>query len=95
MAKLSNNAVSRDSRCSPLEDWIKSLCVDVEAVWYRIAEVTLREGIRVIFHKKIMECSDHRGLYFTGEVVGVTRHLGGFPFNGPSLQDMPRGLSSG
>jgi len=27
-----------------------------------------------------MECNDHPGLYFIGEVVDVTGHLGGYNF---------------
>ena len=76
MVKLSNNAVSRDSRCSSAEDWIKSFYVDVEAFWYRTAEVTLRGVDTCQFSRKTKEYSDQRGLYFIGE-VDVTGHVCG------------------
>ena len=47
---------------------------------YRTAEVTLRGVDTRHISAKTMECSDHRGLYFIGEVVDVTGHLGGYNF---------------
>ena len=47
---------------------------------YRTAEVTLRGIDTRHISSKTMECSEHRGLYFIGEVVDVTGHLGGYNF---------------
>jgi len=47
---------------------------------YRTAEVTLRGVDTKHLSSKTMECSDHPGLYFIGEVVDVTGHLGGYNF---------------
>ena len=47
---------------------------------YRTAEVTLG-GIDTDFiNSKTMEIKDHPGLFFIGEVVDVTGHLGGYNF---------------
>ncbi len=47
---------------------------------YRTAEVT-RGGVDTdVLSSKTMECKEHKGLYFIGEVVDVTGHLGGFNF---------------
>jgi predicted Rossmann fold flavoprotein len=47
---------------------------------YRKAEVT-RGGVNTnALSSKTMECRDHPGLYFIGEVVDVTGHLGGHNF---------------
>ena len=47
---------------------------------YRTAEVTLRGIDTRHISSKTMECLAHRGLYFIGEVVDVTGHLGGYNF---------------
>lgn len=47
---------------------------------YRTAEVTLGGVDTAVLSSKTMECSDQPGLYFIGEVVDVTGHLGGFNF---------------
>ena len=47
---------------------------------YRTAEVTLRGVDTRHISSKTMECSEHTGLYFIGEVVDVTGHLGGYNF---------------
>ena len=47
---------------------------------YRTAEVTLRGVDTRHISSKTMECSEHRGLYFIGEVIDVTGHLGGYNF---------------
>lgn len=47
---------------------------------YRTAEVTLRGIDTKYLSSKTMECNDHPGLYFIGEVVDVTGHLGGYNF---------------
>ncbi len=47
---------------------------------YRTAEVTLGGVDTHALSSKTMECRDHPGLYFIGEVVDVTGHLGGHNF---------------
>ena len=47
---------------------------------YRTAEVTLGGVDTNSVSSKTMEAKDHRGLYFIGEVLDVTGHLGGFNF---------------
>jgi predicted Rossmann fold flavoprotein len=47
---------------------------------YRKAEVTLGGVHTKHLSSKTMECLEHKGLYFIGEVVDVTGHLGGFNF---------------
>jgi predicted Rossmann fold flavoprotein len=47
---------------------------------YRTAEVTLGGVDTRALSSKTMECNDVKGLYFIGEVVDVTGHLGGFNF---------------
>jgi len=56
------------------------------AVWpdgtegYRTAEVTLGGVDTVHLSSKTMACREHEGLFFIGEVVDVTGHLGGHNF---------------
>ena len=47
---------------------------------YRTAEVTLGGVDTNALHSKTMECKNQPGLYFIGEVVDVTGHLGGHNF---------------
>ncbi len=47
---------------------------------YRTAEVTLGGIDTRHISSKTMACHDHPGLYFIGEVLDVTGHLGGFNF---------------
>lgn len=47
---------------------------------YRTAEVTLGGVDTHLLSSKTMESSRQKGLYFVGEVVDVTGHLGGFNF---------------
>jgi len=47
---------------------------------YRTAEVTLGGIDTDELSSKTMECKQYPGLYFIGEVVDVTGHLGGFNF---------------
>jgi predicted Rossmann fold flavoprotein len=47
---------------------------------YRTAEVTLGGIDTGALSSKTMECRDHPGVYFIGEVVDVTGHLGGHNF---------------
>ena len=47
---------------------------------YRTAEVTLGGVCTHELNAKTMEANKHKGLYFIGEVVDVSGHLGGFNF---------------
>ena len=47
---------------------------------YRTAEVTLGGIDTDVISSKTMECKTQKGLYFIGEVLDVTGHLGGFNF---------------
>ncbi|OED38210.1 hypothetical protein AB833_21115 [Chromatiales bacterium (ex Bugula neritina AB1)] len=47
---------------------------------YKTAEVTLGGVDTSTLSSKTMECTSQRGLFFIGEVVDVTGHLGGFNF---------------
>jgi predicted Rossmann fold flavoprotein len=47
---------------------------------YRTAEVTLGGVDTASISSKTMECKTQPGLYFVGEVLDVTGHLGGFNF---------------
>jgi len=47
---------------------------------YRTAEVTLGGVNTDEISSKTFECKKHKGLYFIGEVLDVTGHLGGFNF---------------
>ena len=47
---------------------------------YRTAEVTIGGVDTKHLNSKTMESRDHKGLFFIGEVVDVTGHLGGFNF---------------
>ena len=47
---------------------------------YRTAEVTLGGIDTEEISSKTMMCNNHRGLFFIGEVVDVTGHLGGYNF---------------
>ncbi len=47
---------------------------------YRTAEVTLRGVNTDNVSSKTMECKSQPGLYFVGEVLDVTGHLGGYNF---------------
>lgn len=47
---------------------------------YRTAEVTCGGVDTNALSSKTMEAKDHEGLYFIGEVVDVTGHLGGYNF---------------
>ena len=47
---------------------------------YRTAEVTLCGVDTAEISSKTMECKNQKGLYFVGEVMDVTGHLGGYNF---------------
>jgi predicted Rossmann fold flavoprotein len=62
---------------SSLQDWqVKPS----GTLGYNKAEVTLGGVDTTKLSSKTMECTDVKGLYFIGEVVDVTGHLGGFNF---------------
>lgn len=56
---------------------------------YRTAEVTLGGVDTREVSSKTMESLKSPGLYFIGEVLDVTGHLGGFNFNGPGPRATP------
>ena len=47
---------------------------------YRTAEVTMGGVSTSQISSKTMECNNQPGLYFVGEVLDVTGHLGGYNF---------------
>ena len=47
---------------------------------YRTAEVTLGGVDTAAISSRTMEANAHKGLYFIGEVLDVTGHLGGYNF---------------
>ena len=47
---------------------------------YRTAEVTLGGVNTDVVNSKTMEIKGHKGLFFVGEVLDVTGHLGGYNF---------------
>jgi hypothetical protein len=60
-----------------LQDWVLK---PAATEGYRTAEVTLGGVDTDELSSKTMECRRQLGLYFIGEVVDVTGHLGGFNF---------------
>jgi len=63
-----------ESACKPWTVW------PAGTEGYRTAEVTLGGVDTDALSSKTMECREHPGLYFIGEVVDVTGHLGGHNF---------------
>lgn len=75
IADLSDKALQ--TLASAVNDWrIKPSGTE----GYRTAEVTLGGVDTDELSSKTMESKKHKGLYFIGEVVDVTGHLGGFNF---------------
>ncbi len=73
--QLSDADIERiESVCQPWKVWPSG------TEGYRTAEVTLGGVDTAALSSKTMECRDHAGLYFIGEVVDVTGHLGGHNF---------------
>lgn len=73
--QLSDADIERiESVCQPWNVWPSG------TEGYRTAEVTLGGVDTAALSSKTMECRDHPGLYFIGEVVDVTGHLGGHNF---------------
>ncbi|MCC5887487.1 MAG: NAD(P)/FAD-dependent oxidoreductase [Gammaproteobacteria bacterium] len=62
------------ARCQPWQVWP----ADTEG--YRTAEVTLGGVATAALSSKTLACRDHPDLYFIGEAVDVTGHLGGHNF---------------
>ena len=75
LAELSNKLLS--SIGSNLNAWKLK---PSETEGYRTAEVTLGGINTSDISSKTMESNDHPGLYFVGEVLDVSGHLGGFNF---------------
>ena len=75
LAELSNKLLS--SIGSNLNAWKLK---PSETEGYRTAEVTLGGINTNDISSKTMESNDHQGLYFVGEVLDVSGHLGGFNF---------------
>ena len=75
MAEIGDEAIAAIAgRLKPWRVWP----ADTEG--YRTAEVTLGGVDTDVLSSKTMECRNHPGLYFIGEVVDVTGHLGGHNF---------------
>ncbi|MGI9264545.1 MAG: NAD(P)/FAD-dependent oxidoreductase [Gammaproteobacteria bacterium] len=75
LAELSDDALRR--LASQLNGWVLK---PAATEGYRTAEVTLGGVDTDELSSKTMECRHQPGLYFIGEVVDVTGHLGGFNF---------------
>jgi predicted Rossmann fold flavoprotein len=75
IAEISN--VTLEKLASQLSDW-KLKPSGTEG--YRTAEVTLCGINTDDISSKTMECKTQPGLYFIGEVLDVTGHLGGYNF---------------
>ena len=75
LAELSDAAIAECVR--GLKSW-RVWPSDTEG--YRTAEVTMGGVDTGALSSQTMACKDHRGLYFIGEVVDVTGHLGGHNF---------------
>jgi predicted Rossmann fold flavoprotein len=75
LGEISNETLSRIA--SELQDWkLKPAATE----GYRTAEVTLGGVDTDELSSRTMEAKKQPGLYFIGEVVDVTGHLGGFNF---------------
>lgn len=62
------------TKCQPWQVW------PAGTEGYRTAEVTLGGVSTAALSSKTLGCRDHPGLYFIGEAVDVTGHLGGHNF---------------
>jgi predicted Rossmann fold flavoprotein len=70
-----------DDRLGEIADKLQSWSIKPAATeGYRTAEVTLGGVDTDEISSKTMESKQHPGLFFIGEVVDVTGHLGGFNF---------------
>ena len=89
---LPNRLADRWLDVNPPAAWTNQVLADLERqihAWaitpadtegYEKAEVTAGGADTDELSAKIMECRDVRGLFFIGEVVDATGHLGGFNF---------------
>ena len=75
LSEISNNELI--SIGSHLNAWILK---PSSTEGYRTAEVTLGGVDTNVINSKTMEIKNHQGLFFIGEVVDVTGHLGGYNF---------------
>ena len=75
LSEISNNELI--SIGSHLNTWILK---PSSTEGYRTAEVTLGGVDTNVINSKTMEIKNHQGLFFIGEVVDVTGHLGGYNF---------------
>ena len=70
-----------DEQLRQIADKLQSWSIKPAATeGYRTAEVTMGGVDTNELSSKTMECKQHPGLYFIGEVVDVSGHLGGFNF---------------
>ena len=75
LAELGDREIERvESRCKTWTVWPDG------TEGYRTAEVTMGGVDTDALSSKTMECRDHPGVFFVGEVVDVTGHLGGHNF---------------
>lgn len=75
LAEMSNQVIEDVS--NQLTDWV---LLPATTEGYRTAEVTLCGVNTKHLSSKNMEVKNQKGLYFIGEVLDVTGHLGGFNF---------------
>ena len=89
-----NNAfknVAYEAAVSALEDWqVKPS----GTLGYNKAEVTLGGVDTHQLSSKTMEATTVKGLYFIGEVVDVTGHLGGFNFQWAWASGVAAGMAT-
>ena len=68
-------------RLKKLSDFVNNwLVFPTGTEGYKTAEVTLGGIDTKAISSSTMECIDHSGLFFVGEVLDVTGHLGGHNF---------------
>jgi hypothetical protein len=76
-----NIADAKDSTLKSIADDIQNWCITPDGTeGYRTAEVTLGGIDTDELSSKTMETKKHAGLFFIGECVDVTGHLGGYNF---------------
>lgn len=70
-----------DKQLLTIADQLNNWCIKPSGTeGYRTAEVTLGGVSTDALSSRTMQAKDHPGLYFIGEVVDVSGHLGGFNF---------------
>jgi hypothetical protein len=75
LAEISNERILKITNF--LNNWILK---PAATEGYRTAEVTLGGVNTDLINSKTMETKEHAGLFFVGEVLDVTGHLGGYNF---------------